>query len=152
MVKNRAPIACVDLKYYRYVKNPNLEKPFGFSLIGATSEFPDFHFSASDRASENLWESYLSVRAMAPVDTFGKSFRFLDLISAPLALPASNSQPKEDESDEGSKKESDKNGEGPSVPISVPSTKPIENGTSDFSLNTPMDTYTPSATPLVLFW
>lgn len=71
--KNREPIACIDLKYYRYTKNPNLEKPFGFSLIGATIEYPDFHFSASDSASESLWETYLRSRATAKVNTLGRN-------------------------------------------------------------------------------
>eukprot|EP01127_Copromyxa_protea_P019239 TRINITY_DN6196_c0_g1_i1.p1 TRINITY_DN6196_c0_g1~~TRINITY_DN6196_c0_g1_i1.p1 ORF type:complete len:578 (-),score=57.25 TRINITY_DN6196_c0_g1_i1:98-1699(-) len=70
---NVPPMACMDLKYYRYFKNPTLEKPFGFSLVGATPEFPDFHFSASDSASSALWESVLYMRAKSPVSAVKSS-------------------------------------------------------------------------------
>lgn len=60
-------IGCIDLKYYGYKKIKSGEKPFSFSLLGATVEYPDFHFSAFDGASEAMWEKHLSAQASAPV-------------------------------------------------------------------------------------
>src|SRR4051812_12776575 len=40
--------------------------PFAFSLCGATPEYPDFHFSAADSASEYRWEEFL-VAVAAPL-------------------------------------------------------------------------------------
>lgn len=33
-------------------------------------EYPDFHFSAFDAASEAMWEKSLTAQATAPVDSF----------------------------------------------------------------------------------